>query len=122
VELIIGRIGEVPSGTRYRVLVDRLWPRGVRRDQELWDERMRDVAPSAALRQWYGHDATRWPAFRERYRAELAAGGGPSVSRLLDLARTRPVALLTATRRPAQSHVAILAEFLAEQDEVGQAR
>jgi uncharacterized protein YeaO (DUF488 family) len=56
----------------YRVLVDRLWPRGVsgaRASINLW---LRDVAPSTGLRKWYGHDLERWPAFAERYRQELA--------------------------------------------------
>lgn len=55
----------------YRVLVERLWPRGVRKDQARLDEWMKDVAPSDALRKWFHHDEARWLEFRRRYRREL---------------------------------------------------
>ncbi len=58
----------------YRVLVDRVWPRGVTREALRIDEWNRDVAPSNELRHWYGHLPERWEEFRERYRAELASG------------------------------------------------
>jgi uncharacterized protein YeaO (DUF488 family) len=54
-----------------RILVDRLWPRGVTRADAKLDEWMKDLAPSAALRTWFGHDPGRWAEFRRRYRAEL---------------------------------------------------
>ena len=56
-----------------RILVDRLWPRGVSKAQARLDEWIKDVAPSAELRTWFGHDPERWDEFRRRYRAELAA-------------------------------------------------
>jgi uncharacterized protein YeaO (DUF488 family) len=55
----------------YRVLIDRLWPRGVKREALALDEWCRDLAPSTELRQWFGHDPARWQVFRTRYRAEL---------------------------------------------------
>ena len=55
-----------------RVLVDRLWPRGLKRDGARIDRWLKDVAPSADLRRWFGHDPVRWPGFQDRYRAELA--------------------------------------------------
>ena len=64
-----------------RVLVDRLWPRGMKRDTAGVDLWLRDVAPSAELRRWFGHDPARWSEFVERYRAELA--GNPALSELL---------------------------------------
>ncbi|HKN65247.1 MAG TPA: DUF488 family protein [Gemmatimonadaceae bacterium] len=54
-----------------RILVDRLWPRGVSKANAAIDEWMKDVAPSASLRQWFGHDPKRWPEFRRRYKREL---------------------------------------------------
>lgn len=58
-----------------RVLVERLWPRGVSKARLRLDEWAKDVAPSAALRRWYGHDPERWPEFRRRYFAELRPNG-----------------------------------------------
>lgn len=55
----------------YRILVDRLWPRGVSKDDLELDEWCRDIAPSDDLRKWFGHDASRWDEFRERYRSEI---------------------------------------------------
>jgi uncharacterized protein YeaO (DUF488 family) len=55
----------------YRVLIDRLWPRGVSRDDARIDEWARDLAPSDDLRRWFGHDPQRWAEFRRRYREEL---------------------------------------------------
>lgn len=112
-DLTAARLRELPRGVRYRVLVDRLWPRGVRRDAELWEEWLKDVAPSAGLRQWYGHDAERHGLFQERYREELgAAWGQPPLAHLAELVAMRPVALLTATQRLEDSHVPILAQFV----------
>ena len=54
-----------------RILVDRLWPRGLTRDKAAVDHWIKEVAPSSELRKWFGHDPERWPEFRRRYRAEL---------------------------------------------------
>lgn len=59
-------------GDGYRVLVDRLWPRGLSRARAKIDEWRRELAPSGALRRWFGHDPERWPEFQARYRRELA--------------------------------------------------
>lgn len=56
-----------------RVLVDRLWPRGLKREDADIDHWLKEVAPSTGLRRWFGHDPSRWPEFAQRYRAELAA-------------------------------------------------
>lgn len=110
----IGRIG-TPTPGAYRVLVDRLWPRGVRKGEGLWDEWIKDVAPSTALRRWYGHDPARYPEFRDRYRQEIKAQQGePALRRLLQLVGDGPAALVTATRDFDRSHVPVLAAFLVE--------
>ncbi len=65
----------------YRVLVDRLWPRGVSKDKAHLDTWMKDIAPSTELRRWFGHDPARWDEFERRYRAEIAE---PERSLLVD--------------------------------------
>jgi uncharacterized protein YeaO (DUF488 family)/DNA-binding MarR family transcriptional regulator len=94
-----------------RVLVDRLWPRGIRKDAESVEQWSVDVAPSSQLRRWYGHKAERFGEFAERYRDELRSGlASQSLDRLGDLARTGPLTLLTASRDVAHSGAAVLAE------------
>lgn len=100
---------------RYRVLIDRLWPRGVSKQAAELDEWMRDAAPSAELRRWYGHDPAKFAEFARRYRAEL--GQGPratAVARLLELARARPIALVTATRDVEHSGAQVLLDHLVD--------
>src|ERR1039457_3872100 len=82
-----------------RVLVDRVWPRGLRKDAALLDEWAKDVAPSTGLRTWYGHDPAKFNEFRRHYIAELAEGAPhAALGRLHALAATGPVTLLTAPR------------------------
>jgi len=98
------------------VLVDRLWPRGVARSSLGSVTWARDVAPSTALRRWYGHDPARFDEFSRRYRAELAAPPAADiVARLARLARRQPVVLLTATRDVPHSAAAVLRTVLLEQ-------
>ena len=94
-----------------RVLVDRLWPRGLTRTELGADVWLKDVAPSPALRRWFGHDARRWNGFRRRYRAELARR--PEALRVLrDLRRRGPVTLLFAARDEAHNNAVVLRETL----------
>ena len=94
-----------------RVLVDRLWPRGVAKTAV--DEWAKVVAPSTELREWYHHEVDKFPAFRERYLAELRAPErSDGLEHLQDLARSGPVTLLTATRDVEHSQAAVLAEWL----------
>jgi uncharacterized protein YeaO (DUF488 family) len=113
----IGRVYDPPAGDgRARVLVDRLWPRGVAKQAAALDEWLRDVAPSAELRKWYRHEPDRFAEFRRRYREELAEPQRrDAVERLCELARTTGVVLLTATRDPGPSNAAVLAEALREE-------
>lgn len=101
-----------PSDGR-RVLVDRVWPRRVRKDAAAVAEWLRDVAPSTQLRRWYGHDPARFAEFAERYRGELA---GPvpaqALERLRGYASAGTLTLVTATRDLAHAHTAVLAELL----------
>ena len=96
-----------------RVLVDRIWPRGLRKDAARLDEWAKDAAPSTELRQWYGHDPARFAEFRQRYLNELS--GRPQraeLARLRALASSRPVTLLTATRDVDISQAEVLAQVL----------
>lgn len=96
-----------------RLLVDRLWPRGVskaRADLTAW---VRDVAPSAELRQWFGHDPARWEEFQRRYRQELAANPN-AVQELVDAAGTGPVTLVYAARDEQHNEAVVLQRLLHE--------
>ncbi|MER7673283.1 DUF488 domain-containing protein [Kitasatospora sp. NPDC096128] len=101
-------------GDGQRVLVDRVWPRGVKKADAHLDEWLRDVAPSTELRTWYGHAPERFAEFRRRYLAELRdAGHREAVDHLRELAAHEPLTLLTATRDVDHSQAAVLAEWLA---------
>jgi len=90
-----------------RVLVDRLWPRGLKRDGARIDLWLKDVAPSAELRRWFGHDPAKWPGFQDRYRAELA--GNPALDELRALLRQgKRVTLLFAARDTERNNAAVL--------------
>jgi uncharacterized protein YeaO (DUF488 family) len=110
----IGRVYDPPSADDgARVLVDRIWPRGLRKDAARLDEWAKDVAPSTELRTWYGHDPARFSEFRSRYIAELAAPGAhAALARLRARAAEGPVTLLTATRDVDISQAAVLAGLL----------
>jgi len=93
----------------HRVLVDRLWPRGVRKEALDADEWAKDVAPSTELRRWYGHDPERFAEFSRRYRSELRTEPARAiVTRLRDVAGRRRLILLTATRDVEHSGAAVL--------------
>lgn len=112
----VARVYDAPSpGDGRRVLVDRLWPRGVRKDDNRIDEWLRDVAPSTELRRWYGHEPSRFEEFAGRYAGELDGPAQAGALRALrELAAAGAVTLLTATREPAISHAAVLARLLTE--------
>lgn len=110
----IARVYESPApGEGTRVLVDRLWPRGMRRDDPRVGRWMPEVAPSAELRRWYAHQPGLFDQFAERYRAELAEGtGADALAALRALLDEGPLLLVTATREPGQSHAAVLRNML----------
>ncbi|MEW9532894.1 DUF488 domain-containing protein [Microbispora sp. NPDC049125] len=113
---VVRRVYEDPSpedGTR--VLVDRMWPRGLTREAAHLDEWIKDVAPSAALRTWYGHVPERLEEFRHRYLAELAdPTRREALAELRRLQDAGPMTLLTATRDVTLSHATLLADILSE--------
>ncbi len=98
----------------FRVLVDRLWPRGLRREAAAVDLWFRDIAPSPELRTWFGHQPARWEPFRARYRAELDANPS-AVLRMTALLRAHDrLTLLYAARDPVHNHAVVLRDYLRE--------
>ena len=95
----------------HRVLVDRLWPRGVSRERAGIDGWERELAPSTELRRWFGHDPTRFEEFRRRYVEELRHHG-PRLTELRRLARAGRLTLLYAARDAEQNHALVLADVL----------
>jgi uncharacterized protein YeaO (DUF488 family) len=110
------RVYDEPSakdGTR--VLVDRVWPRGMSKEKAHLDEWLREVAPSTELRRWYGHEPDRFPEFRRRYLAELRdEGHREAAGHLRDLAAHHRLTLLTGTKDVDHSQAAVLADWLAD--------
>jgi uncharacterized protein YeaO (DUF488 family) len=115
----VRRVYEEPSAADgARVLVDRVWPRGVRKDALHLDDWIKDVAPSTELREWYGHDTAKFGEFRQRYLNELAGSEQrAALGRLRALAAKGPLTLLTATRDVDHSQAAVLARLLRESTE-----
>jgi len=105
------RAYEVPeSGDGFRVLVDRLWPRGVSKDSARIDLWFKEIAPSTALRKWFGHAPERWQEFCRRYRAELKHN--PVATHLRKFAQRRVVTLVYAAHDQNHNHALVLAAFL----------
>jgi uncharacterized protein YeaO (DUF488 family) len=117
-DLTIKRVYEPPSPQDgARVLVDRVWPRGVTKEEAnlaLW---LKEIAPSTALRKWFGHDPARWDEFRRRYIAELDANPAP-VGELRALMRKGPVTLLYGAKDEAHNQARALADYLSGADGV----
>jgi uncharacterized protein YeaO (DUF488 family) len=101
----------VESLDGYRVLIDRLWPRGVSRDDAHLDEWARELAPSTKLRSWFGHDPARFPEFRRRYTAELATQEG-KLRELRRRAHEGPLTLVYGARDTEHNDAVVLAEVL----------
>lgn len=94
-----------------RILIDRLWPRGVKKADAAIDEWMKEVAPSTPLRKWFGHDPARWPEFRRRYLKELHHHQ-TELERLRALARQGPVTLVFSAHDQAHNDAVVLRELL----------
>jgi uncharacterized protein YeaO (DUF488 family) len=101
---------DVDTDDGRRVLIDRLWPRGVRKDDPRVGTWCKDVAPSKELREWYQHKPERFEEFASRYEAELC--DSPALEELRKLTKRGVVTLVTATREVDGSHAAVLAKLL----------
>lgn len=109
----IHRIYEAPAPPGYRVLVDRLWPRGVKKIDAGLDEWLKDVAPSTGLRRWYDHDTARFDEFSRRYRDELEVEPtAAAVRHLIERGALGSVILITATRDVEHSGARVLMDHL----------
>jgi uncharacterized protein YeaO (DUF488 family) len=101
---------EGSDGTR--VLVDRIWPRGLTKEHASVDVWLKDIAPSAGLRTWFGHDPNRWREFQKRYFEELRANHA-AVDRLTDLVSAGKVTLLFGAHDTEHNNAVALADYLA---------
>lgn len=109
----IKRVYEEPAADDgERILVDRLWPRGISKEKADFEEWMKDVAPSTALRKWFDHRPERWAEFQTRYRAEL--NDNPALDDLRKRVAVGAVTLLYGSRNTEFNHAAVLAEVLKE--------
>lgn len=104
---------EPDDGTR--ILVDRLWPRGVSKAKAALDDWIKEVAPSTELRKWFGHDPTRWSEFQRRYRAELS-GQSAALDRIRALAKAGVVTLVYGARDEQHNDAVVLRSVLLEGD------
>jgi uncharacterized protein YeaO (DUF488 family) len=93
------------------VLVDRLWPRSLRKENAALTLWLKEIAPSAALRKRFGHEPARWTEFTRRYRAELARND-EAVAKVVDLSKRGPLTLLYAAHDTAHNHALVLAAYL----------
>jgi uncharacterized protein YeaO (DUF488 family) len=99
------------AGDGRRILVDRLWPRGVSKAAAAIDEWMKDIAPSTMLRKWFSHDPRRWREFRQRYASEIRARPD-QLKKLRRLARQGPVTLVYSARDESHNDAAVLRQIL----------
>ncbi len=111
-DIRIKRVYDLPEASDgVRVLVDRLWPRGLRKEDAALTLWLKDIAPSAELRKWFGHDPGRWLEFKRRYSEELSRNE-PAISCLENLLKQRRVTLLYAAHDTEHNNALVLASFL----------
>jgi uncharacterized protein YeaO (DUF488 family) len=110
----IKRVYEEPgAGDGMRILVDRLWPRGISKERARIADWRKDLAPSTPLRKWFGHDPAKWKEFRARYRAELKRSGQiDTLKELARLSRQRTVTLVYGAVDEKHNQAVALEEFL----------
>ena len=108
----IRRVYETPDeGDGARILVDRLWPRGLSREKAQVDLWLKDIAPSTELRKWFGHDPEKWPEFGKRYRAELEKND-EQMAVLRKEIRKGPVTLVYGAKDTEHNEAVVLKDFL----------
>lgn len=111
-QIRVKRVYENPGpGDGARILVDRVWPRGLRRSDAKIDLWLREIAPSTELRKWFSHDPSRWAEFRERYFCELN-GNAEGVQKLLETVSKGRVSLLFGAKEEAMNNAVALKEYL----------
>ena len=95
----------------YRLLVDRIWPRALGKEEARIDDWMKEIAPSTELRKWFGHEPAKWEEFRRRYFAELSHRP-ELVNLLLEIARSRPLTLVYSAKDEEHNNAVALREYL----------
>ena len=114
-DIVVKRVYEPPAAEDgQRVLVDRIWPRGVSKEHAALALWLKEIAPSDALRKWFGHEPARWAEFQKRYGAELD-GNGDAVAQLRGLLSKGKVTLLYGAHDEAHNNAVALAEYLRRQ-------
>lgn len=98
-----------------RILIDRVWPRGLRKTDAALDHWLKDIAPSTELRKWFGHDPDRFAEFRRRYEAELDANEEVLAELTNIAARHTTLTLLYAAKDTQHNHAQVLADYLRQQ-------
>jgi uncharacterized protein YeaO (DUF488 family) len=115
--ILLKRVYESPAPhDGFRILVDRLWPRGVSRSAAHIDLWLKDVAPSTALRKWFGHDPTKWAEFRDRYFSELRSNP-EAIEQLNEHVRRGVVTLVYAAKDTEHNHPVALKAYLENSNE-----
>jgi len=103
---------DVSQGDGYRVLVDRIWPRGVSREEVRIDEWLKEIAPSTQLRKWFGHDPEKWPEFEKKYRTEIHENK-KAWQQLQDIYRDHPnLTLVYGAKDEAHNNAVVLQKLL----------
>jgi len=103
---------DVSKNDGFRVLVDRIWPRGVSREEAHVDEWLKEIAPTTELRKWFGHDPEKWPEFEKKYRAEIHANK-TAWQQLQDIYRAHPhLTLVYAAKDEEHNNAVVLQKLL----------
>lgn len=95
----------------YRVLVDRLWPRGIKKENLVLDEWLKDVSPSSELRKWFNHEVDKWPEFQARFEAELDTHKD-ALAALVERSNGKPLALVFAAKDTAHNNAVVIKSYL----------
>ncbi len=114
-DIVLKRVYEKPSNADgVRILVDRIWPRGVSKEEAKLDHWLKQVAPSKELRQWFGHDPARWDEFRKRYYAEIKQSkkAALAVGQILEWAKAQRVTLLFGAKDHVHNNAYALKDYL----------
>ncbi len=101
----------VSKGDGKRILVDRIWPRGLKKEEAHADEWLKEIAPSTGLRKWFGHDPMKWSAFKKKYEKELKSHS-ETIKRIRSEAKKKTVTLLFSARKEDQNQAVVLKEIL----------
>lgn len=113
-KISLKRVYEKPSkNDGYRVLIDRLWPRGIKKEQAYVDCWLKSIAPSNELRKWFGHDPEKWLEFKNRYFQELEADL-ERLNQLIEIVKSRQVTLLFGAKDTEHNNAVALKEYLEE--------